>query len=233
MRIAIISDIHSNLEALTAVLQCIDGEHVDEILCLGDIIGYGANPEECLSLVQERCRFIIKGNHEAAVVQTRMTVQFHENARNVVLWTRRKLSTDQLRFLSQLPTALVFKELLFVHASPRLPDQFEYITNDMAARSALQAYTEPLCFIGHTHRPELYSTQGRIVDLHKNERALINVGSVGQPRDGNPRASFGLFDTERWSYDNIRVPYDIEKASQKILKANLPSALAQRLFLGV
>jgi diadenosine tetraphosphatase ApaH/serine/threonine PP2A family protein phosphatase len=233
MRIAIISDIHSNLEALTAALQVIDEQTIDEIVCLGDTVGYGANPNECVALIRQRCRFVIKGNHEAAVVNIAATESFAENARTAALWTRKQLTEDHLQFLRDLPLTVSYERLLFVHASPNEPSAWEYIMNEWDAALTLQSFSEQICFVGHTHFPGIFSIDGRKRSVVRGNRYLINVGSVGQPRDRNPQLSFGIFDSEKWSYKNLRTPYDITTAAQKIIAANLPPALGQRLHLGV
>ena len=233
MRIAIISDIHSNLEALTAALHVIDGQMIDEIICLGDTVGYGANPNECLSLVRQRCRFILQGNHEAAVVNSAVTKTLTEHAPTAALWTRNQLTEDHLQFLRGLPLDVSYEQLLFVHASPHDPSTWEYIMSEWDAAVALQSFSQPICFVGHTHVPGIFSLDGQECTIAQGNRYLINVGSVGQPRDRNPQLSFGIFDSEKWTYKNLRVPYDIEAASKKITDSHLPSMLAQRLFLGV
>jgi diadenosine tetraphosphatase ApaH/serine/threonine PP2A family protein phosphatase len=233
MRIAIISDIHSNLEALTAALHVIEGQTIDEILCLGDTVGYGANPNECVDLVRQRCRFVLKGNHEAAVGNIASTASFTENARTAALWTHNQLSENHLQFLRDLPLTVSYEQLLFVHASPNDPAAWEYILNEWDAALTLQSFSESICFVGHTHFPGIFSTDGRKRSIARDNRYLINVGSVGQPRDRNPQLSFGIFDSEKWTYKNIRAPYDVETASKKIIAANLPPTLGQRLHLGV
>lgn len=233
MRIAIISDIHSNLEALTAALNVIDGQAVDEIICLGDTVGYGANPNECLSLVRERCRFILRGNHEAAITDIADIDSFTENARTAVLWTRNQLTADHLQFLRSLPLTVSYEQLLFVHASPNDPSTWEYIMNEWDASLALQSFSESICFIGHTHIPAIFSAGGEERAIVKGNRYLINVGSIGQPRDRNPQLSFGIFDSTAWTYKIFRVSYDVQTASKKIVAANLPLMLGQRLFLGM
>ncbi|HVN47837.1 MAG TPA: metallophosphoesterase family protein [Bacteroidota bacterium] len=233
MRIAVISDIHSNLEALTAALHIIDGQTVDDIVCLGDIVGYGANPNECLSLVRQRCRFILQGNHEAAVINIAFSESFTELARTAALWTRNQLTENHLQFLGTLPLTVSYEHLFFVHASPNDPSSWEYLVNEWDAILALQSFSEPICFIGHTHVPGIFSIDGQKHSIAHGQRYLINVGSIGQPRDRNPQLSFGIFDSATWTYQNFRASYDIETASKKIIAAQLPILLGQRLFLGV
>lgn len=233
MRIAIISDIHSNLEALTKALEIIDRQSVDEIVCLGDVVGYGANPNECVELVRQRCDAVIKGNHEDAVENVSLTEFFNDDARAAVLWTRKQLTEKNFDYLLTLPLSHKADDLLFVHASPCFPAEWHYILDDHGASAAFRCFSELICFIGHTHTPEVFSTGGRGSKLAKEERSIINVGSIGQPRDRNSDLSFGLFDTDTWSYENIRSPYDMHTAARKILNSTLPPKLGQRLLMGV
>jgi predicted phosphodiesterase len=233
MRIAVISDIHSNLEALVKSLEVIDTLSIDQIVCLGDIVGYGANPNECVELVRRRCTMVVKGNHEDAVENISMTEYFTDDARSAIFWTRTQLSEQNLEYLCALPLSHNAGNLCFVHASPCAPAEWEYILDQADASKALLCFSEQLCFIGHTHIPTIFSVSGRLRKIVKEERAIINVGSVGQPRDRNTDLSFGVFDTDAWTYDNIRSPYDMETAAAKILNTTLPKRLGQRLFLGI
>jgi predicted phosphodiesterase len=233
MKYAIISDIHSNLEALTKALEIIDQRSVDEIICLGDIVGYGANPNECISLVRQRCSTVIKGNHDEALLDESITVHFTEEARSAIVWTRKQISEEHISYLRTLSISAKKENLFFVHASPCYPEQWRYILEDRTAASAFQCFSEALCFIGHTHSPAIFSTSGRVHRITKGERYLVNVGSIGQPRDRTADLSFSIFDTDPWSYENIRSPYDVETAVYKILSSELPPRLGHRLFMGV
>jgi predicted phosphodiesterase len=233
MRIAIISDIHSNLEALTKSMELIDTQSVHEIICLGDIIGYGANPNECIDLVRQRCSIIIKGNHEDAVENISLTEHFTDDARAAIFWTRKQLTEKNFDYLHTLPLSHTMNDFLFVHASPCNPADWDYILDEHDASEAFHCYTEMICCIGHTHIPVIFSSRGRAQRINKEEQSIINVGSIGQPRDRNIDLSFGVFDTEQWSYENIRSPYDMETAARKILMTTLPQRLGLRLFMGV
>jgi predicted phosphodiesterase len=233
MRYAIISDIHSNLEALTKSLEIIDQKSVDDIICLGDIVGYGANPNECVELVRQRCSIVIKGNHDEAVLNPSITQRFTEDARLAIVWTLKHISEENIAYLSTLPLSMKREKLLFLHASPCNPDRWNYILEETTAGLAFPCFSESLCFIGHTHVPAIFSTSGRAHSIIPQERFIINVGSIGQPRDRNADLSFGLFDTTQWSYENIRSSYDAEAAVQKILKSELPARLGHRLMMGV
>jgi predicted phosphodiesterase len=233
MRIAIISDIHSNLEALTKALEIIDKISVNEIICLGDIIGYGANPNECVELVHQHCKIVIKGNHEDAINNLELVEHFTDNARKAIAWTRNQLTKENVNYLQGLPLSIKKENLMFVHATPCDPKSWDYILDKNTAVRSFQCFSESLCFIGHTHTPEIFSAYGRTAAISKEERYLINIGSIGQPRDRNPNLSFGLLDTELWKYENIRAPYDVETAVLKILRADLPPRLGHRLLTGL
>lgn len=229
MQYAIISDIHSNLEALQAALDHIDTLNVDGIVCLGDVVGYGPNPNECIELVQLRCQNTVKGNHDAAAVDLMEAVYMNKLAREAAVWTHDKLTPASKEFLTKLPLVTSIPNATLVHASPHEPEEWHYIMNGLDAEMAFHHFDTPVCFIGHSHRPAVYSTKNGSVQ----EKRLINVGSVGQPRDRNPKLSFGLFNTETLTYENIRLSYAVEKTADKMYSEGLPSELAERLFHGI
>ena len=234
MRIAIISDIHSNLEALTKAFEIIDTKNVDEIVCLGDIVGYGANPNECVELIKKRVKYVVIGNHDYAVaVDPNELLYFSAHARESDLWTRDVLTKENLDFLKSLPFTISFKDLLFVHSSPAQPREWEYIFTEVQAKVQFPYFKEKICFIGHSHLPGVFPETGSYNGkLDRNTRYIINVGSVGQPRDGDWRLCFGIFDTNTWTYEEIRAEYDVEKASNKIIQNGLPKVLAKRIVVG-
>lgn len=233
MRLAIISDIHSNLEALTKALELIDRESVQEVVCLGDIVGYGANPNECVDLVRNRCSIVLRGNHDAAAVDPVNAESFTKNARIAAEWTRQQLTDDNKQFLERLPYTSTRDTILFVHASPYQPEAWFYVLSEEDLDVAFQSFTEQICFIGHSHFPGIFSEDGPAKAVNRGARFLVNVGSIGQPRDGNSKLSFGIFDTDIWNYRNVRSEYPIQLAAEKILKAGLPRALSDRLALGM
>jgi diadenosine tetraphosphatase ApaH/serine/threonine PP2A family protein phosphatase len=232
VRLAIISDIHSNLQALTRVFELIDDQSVDQIVCLGDMVGYGGNPNECVQLIRERCGIILRGNHDAAAIDSSVADSFTKNARIAATWTRGQLEEENRAFLETLPLTANLDGALFVHASPYEPGSWYYVLSEEEVEAAFRSFSESICFIGHSHFPGIFSEDGPVRSVTKESRYLVNVGSVGQPRDGDPRLSYGIFDSDSWTYRNFRGEYDIEGASQKILTAGLPRALAERLFLG-
>ncbi|MCX6132657.1 MAG: metallophosphoesterase family protein [Ignavibacteriales bacterium] len=233
MRIAIISDVHSNLEALTSAFGAMESRRVDEVVCLGDTVGYGANPNECLGLIRSRCSVILQGNHDAAAIDLSVANQFTLNAQLSAIWTLGALLEENKSFLKDLPQMKPQGDLLFSHASPFEPEEWHYVISEFDTREAFEAFAEKICFIGHSHIPVIFSGREKVPAVERSGRFIVNVGSVGQPRDGNPHLSFGIFDTDAWSYENIRVGYDVEAAAQKIRKAGLPRSLAERLYQGL
>ena len=232
MRLAIISDIHANLEALERVFEDVDAMEADRIVCLGDTVGYGADPAACLALVRERAHFCVLGNHDAAVFSEQERAFFNPNARLAVDWTAAQLDDEDIAYLRGLPYRISQDDMLFVHSAPRAPEQWDYVFSGMEARMQGRHFHERLCFIGHSHVPGLYPTDAGVKEYRHGQRYLINVGSVGQPRDGNWRASYGLLDTVAGTYENRRVEYDVQAAMRKIIDAGLPRRLAERLKVG-
>lgn len=236
MRLAIISDIHSNLEALDAVISDIRSRRADRIVCLGDIVGYGADPEACIGMVRTNAEFAVLGNHDWAIVHREdpgWRRRFNPMAVEVATWTAEKLSAEDLGYLSALPLKVSRDNMMFVHSAPRNPTEWDYVFTAFEARHYTKHFTERLCFIGHSHVPGVYSLDADVNGYSPVGRCIINVGSVGQPRDGDWRASYGLLDTVAGTYDNLRIEYDVDAAMKKILQAGLPLNLAKRLKKGV
>jgi putative phosphoesterase len=233
MRIAVISDIHGNLEALQRVLERIQAEKAQTIICLGDVVGYGPFPNECIALVRKECEFTICGNHDAGVVGTHAITAFNNEGRIAIEWTRPRLTEANMSFLKELPLARVSYDITFVHASPRKPTGWEYIATWRLAALMFGHFETGTCCIGHTHIPVIVSAEGEMNAFHPGQRHLINPGSVGQPRDGIPHASFALLDTDAPSASIIRVKYDIASTANAIRKAGLPEFLARRLSYGI
>ncbi|MGE4618696.1 MAG: metallophosphoesterase family protein [Planctomycetota bacterium] len=239
MRIGIISDIHGNEEALDAVFAFLDGEDVDRILCLGDVVGYGPAPSACLTKVKERCDVIVAGNHEFAVLDQLDIDYFNPIARQATLWTRDQLTEEELDYIRSWPLVHHEEDFSLVHGSLDQPDLFDYIQTTWDAHLSFQQLQTPVCFIGHSHVPIAfllsdvirYSTEDTIT-IHEGLQAIINVGSVGQPRDGNPLSSTVIFDTEKQQIDRYRIAYDIKTVQDKILESGLPGFLAERLTDG-
>lgn len=233
MRIAIISDIHSNLEALRSILVAVDQLHPDVMYCLGDVVGYGPYPNECVDLVRDRCSVVVMGNHDSGVLGITPLRHFNQYGRAAVEWTMERITPENLTYLKQLPMAHIAGDITLAHASPLKPDEWNYVVAWPDVKKNFKAFKTTLCCIGHTHVPVIASEESGINVFRKDCRYLINVGSVGQPRDGNPRASFCFLDTKAWTCDILRVPYAIEKTAQAILDAGLPEFLARRLYQGI
>ena len=240
MRFAILSDIHGNLEALTAVLARV--EHSDGLLCLGDIVGYGPNPNECVALVRARATATVLGNHDVAAVDSHGLEYFNANARTALEWTQTVLEPEHVAWLDGLSYELRMPEYLLVHGAP--VDYFTYILDKETAAAAFAATDAPLIFVGHTHVADYYalSPDGSIfhafcqnggrLELATATRYIVNVGSVGQPRDLNPAASFAFYDPDVRAIAWERQSYALSQTQSKICEAHLPEALARRLALG-
>ena len=233
MRAAVLSDIHSNLEALRAVMKFIDTLEVTDIFCLGDLVGYGPHPNECVELIRERSAIVLKGNHDAGATGELDPDHFNAYGRAALDWTKTVLSDENSSFLASLPMTAEREGAFLVHSSPAKPENWRYVLTWREAQECFQAFTTPVCFIGHTHVSVVIGEQGTVNAFERETRQLINVGSVGQPRDGNHRASFGLIDTDQWTYQNYRIEYDIQKTVDAITAAQLPEYLGRRLFLGI
>jgi predicted phosphodiesterase len=232
MRIAIISDIHSNLQALTKALTTIKSLGVDEIYCLGDIVGYGANPNECVELVRKHAKLTVLGNHDHASLYTTYTEYLPRDGKKAALWTHKILDDENRRFLANLKYRAETDLCTLVHASPDRPEYWYYIDSAGDAEKQFSFFSTRICLTGHTHVPFLCRDDLQGFTLTPEGRFLINPGSVGQPRDGKKQLSFGLLDTDAWEYRNYRLDYDIDGAAQAIRKARLPRSLARRLYHG-
>ncbi len=233
MKTAVISDIHGNLEALQAVMERIDALPISSTVCLGDIVGYGASPNECVELLRERKIVSVVGNHDKAVTGELSIETFSIVAKLGVEWTKSVIKKENADFLKRLKYSLEIDDALFVHSSPDLPQFFRYIFTQDDTEGSFEAFDNRICFIGHTHRPAVFCDDTVSTQLTAGKRFIVNVGSVGQPRDGDRRASFVVFDDEQFSIKHVRVEYDVETASAKIIHAGLPQKLADRLKIGV
>jgi diadenosine tetraphosphatase ApaH/serine/threonine PP2A family protein phosphatase len=240
VRYAILSDIHGNLEALDAVLADASSR-VDGVLCLGDVVGYGADPVACVERVAERADAVVAGNHEHGVAGLMDLAWFNPRARAAAEWTRGRLDDDHLAWLAARPLIADVEDATLVHASPARPAEWEYIVSADDGYDAFAAFATRLCFVGHSHCPGAWSvgSSGREhepaateVELEHGRRYLVNVGSVGQPRDRDPRAAYALWDVAERRVTIRRVPYDLATARAKILAAGLPRFLAERLSIG-
>ncbi len=241
MKYALLSDIHGNLEALQAVLRDIESNQVEKIHCLGDVIGYGADPVACLDLVQQHCEVKLMGNHEFAAIGLSSTEHYNEAAQVATEWTRKQLTDHELDIINGFEIKHTIADVLLVHSSPYDPERWHYILTPASAAQAFANFDERICFFGHSHLPQIYMEQedglprclvGHDFMPDDEGRYLINVGSVGQPRDEDPRACYTIFDTEEGEVTYHRVEYDIERTQSKMAQASMPQMLISRLKLG-
>jgi len=243
--LAIFADIHANRQAFTACLDFARGHGAERIICLGDYVGYGADPEWTVETVMdlvEKGALAVRGNHDSAVGTP--SESMNAQAQAVIEWTRGRLSAAQRRFLAELPLTLQEDDRLYVHSEASSPAKWRYVQSTADAGRSLLATAAHVTFCGHIHRPALYSmsvtgkmtnfvpTSGVTVQLLQGRRWLTVLGSVGQPRDGDPAASFAMFDTISREITFCRVPYDVDTAAMRIRDNGLPHWLADRLSVG-
>lgn len=240
-RVGILSDIHGNHHALMAVLESMDKLGLDRVFCLGDVVGYGARPNECIRLLRERGIPTLAGNHDHAAVGMIDITFFNDIAKKAVHWTRDRLEPEHAEWLKNLPYVQVLPpDFYFVHASPVDPPAWNYVLTFGEARHCFEVVSERFCFIGHSHQPAIVEKNGRdlscpegySIPIRPECRYLINVGSVGQPRDRDPKACYVHVDLDDMQVHFVRVAYDIEGAQQAILDEELPQELAERLGHG-
>lgn len=240
MNCAVISDVHGNEEALQAVLQDIKQRKIRNILFLGDAVGYGPNPNECVKLLKDNCREMISGNHDYAVLGLTDISNFNDYAKAAVEWTSSVMKKKYLSFLRFLPLVKLLEkdDTLLVHSTPKEPDKWHYILTGWDAEVNFRHFEQKTCLIGHSHQAVIIEdpisdemlTHKNSVEITEAKRYIINVGSVGQPRDGDPRACYAIITNEK--VELIRVKYDISKTQKKMLDAGLPLPLIQRLERG-
>jgi predicted phosphodiesterase len=243
MKIGIISDIHSNNEAIDSVLE--NTKEVDEFICLGDIVGYGADPNDCIEKIKDLKFRCIGGNHDFAVVGKLDINYFNHTAREAIFWTSLQLKKENLNFLKKLEKKIELKDnVIAVHGSPQNP-LVEYILDKDTANLIFSKFVFKICFVGHSHLAGCFSfnednnqmdyinfSHGGHIEISENKRYIINCGSVGQPRDGNPKASYGIYDLKNNAVNIYRVPYRFNLTQDKIINAGLPRSLADRLSYG-
>lgn len=241
MRYAIFGDIHGNLHALEAVIEAYKSEAIDEYICTGDLVGYGAFPKECINRTREFCKIVVAGNHDFAVCEKLGLDFFNSYAKSAVLWTRQALDPEELAYLQNLPlTVTVDSDTTLSHATIYDAHAFDYIQTQYDAHLSLQELQTTCGFVGHSHIPiTFYLKDGTVgwtmestIDMATCEKALVNVGSVGQPRDENPKAAYAIFDTTERKIWIKRVEYDVEAAIAAIEANRLPRILGERLRLG-
>jgi predicted phosphodiesterase len=240
MKHAVVSDVHANLEALEAVLADAKTRGADDMVCLGDFVGYGASPNECVDRLKPLIELAVLGNHDQAVFDPTWLENFNEEAATAARWTATVLRRDHLDYLRALPYSLPWKGARLVHASPADPEAWNYVFTPHEAVMELDACAEPVCLVGHSHYPGTFEVQGRHAAYtrdkkilgRRDRRYLIVVPSVGQPRDGDPRAGYLMWDDEAWTFEHVRLEYDLEAAIRRIDAAELPHSLGERLRWG-
>lgn len=246
MKFLVISDIHGNWNALQSVLTSAEGEY-EQMVCCGDLVGYNARPNLIVDWIREHCALVIRGNHDKVVAGNENLEWFNEVAQTAALWTMGALDDEQLQYLRQLPQGPAsLQGFQFWHGSPR--DEDEYVSNITDATGNFAFFDEPLGFFGHTHlQGGFFRTGGktgtiqgprqldheRVLELHPDLTYMVNPGSVGQPRDGDPRAAYAIYDSNERTVALRRIKYDITATAREIRAAGLPDVLALRLFQGL
>ena len=237
---AIVSDIHGNLEALEAVLADIERRGISSLFCLGDFVGYGASPNECIEVLRPRIEAAVVGNHDLAACGRLKLTYFNPDAAWAARWTDVRLTPENRRYLEQLPFSARWGGMLLVHASPSMPEEWHYVLSSDDADEEMKAFDENVCVIGHSHYPGAFDLSPRgmrymrdpEVPIEEGHRYLVNVGSVGQPRDGDPRAAYLLVEDEPRRLTHVRLDYDVAGAMRRIMDGGLPPFLAERLRWG-
>ncbi len=243
MRIGIFSDVHSNLEALKAIQEAYKGENIDMFVCLGDVVGYGANPNKCCDIVKEMVSHTVLGNHDAAVSDRMDYAYYYDAARNALDWHRNAITEENYAWLRTLPYREDGVDMTFCHGSPKNLEAFDYIFTTAQAETLLEEYDD-LCkvtFIGHSHLTKAFSLNydqalevgPPTIKLEEGHKYIVTVGSVGQPRDNDNRACCTIYDTDAGTITYKRVRYNITSAARKIFDSDLSSDFGKRLFFGV
>jgi predicted phosphodiesterase len=243
MRIGIFSDLHSNLEALQSVIRYLARQKIEQYLFLGDLVGYGPNPNECVELIRNLGGKAVAGNHDCGVCEKTDIDNFNDAAKRAIFWTKRVISESNRAYLRSLPLTDIYHDILLVHASPDKPETWKYIFTLAQAQEQFAHFQEKICLIGHSHIPlivEKHDQTNRCVVINKTKvkikssgyRYLINVGSVGQPRDNLAASCFVIYDTKNSYFEIKRLEYNFKLTQEKILKARLPEILALRLAKG-
>jgi diadenosine tetraphosphatase ApaH/serine/threonine PP2A family protein phosphatase len=243
MRLGIFSDVHANIEALTAVLDAFKSERIDKYVCIGDVVGYGASPNECCDAIRKVAAFTILGNHDAAVAGRMDYSYYYDAARQALDLHARQLRPENLEWLQGLPYEQREGDLTFCHGSPVSLEEFEYIFSVEQASKCLDIWDDLglVTFIGHSHlcksfaltREEVFEVVATKFSIRPEHRYIISVGSVGQPRDYDNRASYTIYDSDAKRFEFKRIEYDIETAAEKVLRAKLERNFAHRLYIGV
>ena len=240
MRYAVISDVHSNLDALEAVFSDIDQRKIEDIIFLGDAVGYGPEPNECIDLLSGKCKTLLAGNHDWGATGRTDTSCFNDYAKKAIEWTAEVITDRNKAVLNSflLSDGKKEEDAFFVHATPREPEEWHYLLTLRDAEENFSYFDDRICFLGHSHQPFMVERTGSgelvvskdEVSMSGSSRYIINVGSVGQPRDGDPRACYAVFDNDR--VEMVRIPYNIESVQDKMRREHLPDQLIERLAFG-
>jgi len=240
MRYGIVADIHGNLEALKSTLAALLREKIDRYFCLGDIVGYGANPRECIKIIRSLDALAVCGNHDAACAGLIETNYFNNAASKAIKWTKRNLKREDVLFLKSADLSYSNAHLTLVHGTLQDAAKFHYMTDNAAALGTMELMKTNICFVGHTHIPGIFSLKNNRLryfreektKISEGEKLVVNAGSVGQPRDRDTRSCYSVYDTDAGTVELKRTVYDVKKAQKKILEAGLPESFAYRLGVG-
>ncbi|NGO38383.1 metallophosphoesterase family protein [Limisphaera ngatamarikiensis] len=239
MKFAILADIHGNLEALQAVLEDARKQGCTHYACIGDVVGYGANPKECLDIIRSMGMPCVKGNHDEYCSIEEDAEGFNPLAAEAVMWTRQQLSEEDRQWLRDLRYVRMVTNFTIVHATLDAPQRWGYVFDKLAAAASFPYQNTPVCFFGHTHVPVAFVRDSVVrggtyskFKIEPGKKYFINVGAVGQPRDGNPKAAYVVYDVDEGTVELRRLDYDIATAQKKIRAAGLPERLAERLAYG-
>lgn len=236
---AILGDVHANLEALSAVIEDARGKGVTDFVCVGDVVGYNASPSECIRTIREIGCVTVRGNHDHYCSYNESLDDFQPLAASVIAWTRRQLTEDDVRWLHELPYQKTCGGFTLVHSTLDMPGRWGYVFDTLASEANFSYQTTTLCFHGHTHVPMIYEKQHEITRVEPckikilfGTKYFINVGSVGQPRDNDPRSAYVLYCPKMKELEFVRVAYDVQSAMERNMRAGLPERLALRLAQG-
>jgi predicted phosphodiesterase len=241
MRYGILSDIHSNLEALEAVIEVYKNESIDKYLCVGDVVGYASNPNECIEKISLFCMITVAGNHDWGCVNLFPVDYFNPDAKEAIFWTRKKLDENNRYYLKALKLVYKNEDLTLVHGTLDKPQDFNYMTDEHVARGTFRLLETSICFVGHSHvagifiqdkKERIHYSEDAYVDIKEENKYIVNVGSVGQPRDGKSQAAYCIYDTDKKQIQIKRINYDIQTTRKKIINLGLPTFLGDRLIIG-
>ena len=241
MRYGIFSDVHSNIEALNAVVAALEKEKIDSYLCAGDVVGYASAPRDSIEVVKSLADITIAGNHDWAAVDKFALDYFNQYAKEAILWTGNNLGQEDRHFLESLTLVYKNQDLILVHGTLQNPEEFDYMTDEYAARETFRLMEHDICFVGHTHIAGTFKkdkfdaidySEDKFISIEPGNKYIVNVGSVGQPRDRNPKAAYCVYDSDEKEVHIKRVDYDTGTARRMIIDAGLPKFLGDRLLTG-